>query len=65
MDTNNFREKITVVATDDEMEDREEIRLGLLIKQDIAFPEDWERKKSKALSLDFMRMSEKRSYLDH
>jgi hypothetical protein len=62
---NNFSEKITVAATDDELDGRENIRLGQLINEDVGFPSDWERKKQKALALSFMRMSESRSLLEH
>lgn len=58
-------EKIVVAATNDEMDDREELRLKSWDREEIAFPEKWNYKKSKSLELEFLRMAENRSFRDH
>lgn len=58
-------EKIVVAATNDEMDDREELRLKSWNRDEIAFPENWKYKESKSLELEFLRMAENRSYRDH
>jgi hypothetical protein len=54
-----------LVATDDEMEAIDEVRRQCWKKDEITFPKDWEFTQSQTMDLDFMRMSENRSYLDH
>ena len=60
----NF-ERLAIVATDDEMEAIEEVRRQCWKRDEITFPKDWEFTQSQTMDLDFMRMSENRSYLDH
>jgi hypothetical protein len=58
-------ELLVLVATDDEMEAIDEVRRQCWKKDEITFPKDWEFTQSQTMDLDFMRMSENRSYLDH
>jgi len=59
------REHIVIAATDDEVEIKDEARVHGWSKEEIAFPKDWEFKKSKSMNLEFMRMAENRSKLTH
>lgn len=59
------RENIVIAATDREMDEKEEVRLHVWGKDEIAFPKDWEFKTSKSMDLEFMRMAENRSKLTH
>jgi hypothetical protein len=58
-------ERLVLVATDDEMEAIDEVRRQCWKKDEITFPKDWEFTQSQTMDLDFMRMSENRSCLDH
>ena len=58
-------EHIVIAATDREVDDKDEIRQIGWGKDEIAFPKDWEFKKSKSMDLEFMRMAENRSKLTH
>jgi hypothetical protein len=58
-------EKIVVAATNEEMDDREELRLKSWNRDEIAFPEKWDYKESKSFDLEFLRMAENRSFRDH
>ncbi len=58
-------EHIVIAATDREVDDKDEIRQIGWVKDEIAFPKDWEFKKSKSMDLEFMRMAENRSKLTH
>ena len=62
---NSIKEKIVVAATNDEMDEREELRLQCWQRSEIAFPEGWKYKESKSLELEFLRMAENRSFRDH
>ena len=59
------QEHIVIAATDDEVESKDEARVHGWSKEEIAFPKDWEFKKSKSMNLEFMRMAENRSKLTH
>ena len=59
------QEYIVIAATDDEVESKDEARVHGWSKEEIAFPKDWEFKKSKSMNLEFMRMAETRSKLTH
>jgi len=58
-------EHIVIAATDQELDEKEEIRLLRWGGEEIAFPKDWEFKTSKSMDLEFMRMAEHRSKLTH
>ena len=58
-------ERIVIAATDQELDEKEEIRLLSWGKDEIAFPKDWEFKSSKSMDLEFLRMAENRSKLTH
>jgi len=58
-------EHIVIAATDQELDEKEEIRLLRWGREEIAFPKDWEFKSSKSMDLEFMRMAEHRSKLTH
>ena len=58
-------ERLVLVATDDEMEAIDEVRRQCWKRDEITFPKDWEFTQSQTMDLDFMRMSENRSWLDH
>lgn len=58
-------EKIVVAASNEEMDDREELRLKSWNRDEIGFPEKWNYKESKSLELEFLRMAENRSFRDH
>jgi hypothetical protein len=58
-------EHIVIAATDREVDDKEEIRQLGWVKDEIAFPKDWEFKSSRSMDLEFMRMAENRSKLTH
>ena len=54
-------ESIVIAASDQEVDDKEEVRLHGWDRKDIAFPKDWEFKSSKSMDLEFLRMSQTRS----
>ena len=58
-------ESITIAATDEEVVIKEEVRVSGWSKDEIAFPSEWEYRKSKSMELEFMRMAENRSSLTH
>lgn len=58
-------ESITIAATDEEVVIKEEVRVIGWSKDEIAFPSEWEYRKSKSMELEFMRMAENRSSLTH
>jgi hypothetical protein len=58
-------ESIVIAATDQEVDDKEEVRQHGWGRDEIAFPKDWEFKTSKSMDLEFMRMAEHRSKLTH
>ena len=58
-------ESIVIAATDEEVDEKEEVRLHGWGRDEIAFPKDWEFKTSKSMDLEFMRMAENRSKLTH
>lgn len=58
-------ESIVIAATDEEVDEKEEVRLHGWGRDEIAFPKDWEFKTSKSMNLEFMRMVENRSKLTH
>jgi hypothetical protein len=59
------KEHIVIAATDQEVEEKEEVRLHGWERDEIAFPKNWEFKSSKSMDLEFMRMAENRSKLAH
>ena len=59
------QEHIVIAATDEEVDRKDEARIHGWGKEEIAFPKDWEFKKSKSMDLEFMRMAENRSKLTH
>jgi len=58
-------EHIVIAATDQELDEKEEVRNLNWGRDEIAFPRDWEFKSSKSMDLEFMRMAENRSKLTH
>ena len=58
-------EHIVIAATDQELDEKEEVRQLRWGREEIAFPKDWEFKTSKSMDLEFMRMAEHRSKLTH
>ena len=58
-------ESIVIAATDEEVDEKEAVRLHGWGREEIAFPKDWEFKTSKSMDLEFMRMAEHRSKLTH
>ena len=58
-------ESIVIAATDEEVDEKEEVRQHGWGRDEIAFPKDWEFKSSKSMDLEFMRMAENRSKLTH
>jgi len=58
-------EHIVIAATDQELDEKEEVRNLNWGRDEIAFPKDWEFKSSKSMDLEFMRMAENRSKLTH
>ena len=59
------RENIVIAATDQEVDEKEEVRLHGWGRDDISFPKNWQFKNSKSMDLEFMRMAENRSKLTH
>ena len=59
------QEHIVIAATDEEVDKKDEARIHGWGRDEIAFPKDWEFKKSKSMDLEFMRMAENRSKLTH
>jgi hypothetical protein len=58
-------EHIVIAATDQELDEKEEVRQLRWGREEIVFPKDWEFKTSKSMDLEFMRMAENRSKLTH
>ena len=58
-------EWILIAATQDEVDEKEELRIRNWDQGEIAYPQDWKYENSKSLDLEFLRMAERRSYLDH
>jgi len=58
-------EHIVIAATDQELDEKEEVRNLNWGRDEIAFPKDWEFKSSRSMDLEFMRMAENRSMLTH
>jgi len=58
-------EHIVIAVTDQELDEKEEVRKLSWGRDEIAFPKDWEFKSSKSMDLEFMRMAENRSKLTH
>ena len=54
-----------LAATDEEVDEKEEVRKHGWGRDEIAFSKDWELKTSKSIDLEFMRMAEHRSKLTH
>ena len=59
------QENIVIAATFEEVDSNDEARITGWDRSAIAFPIDWEFKKSKSMNLEFMRMAENRSKLTH
>ena len=59
------QEHILIAATYEEMDEKEELRIKNWDQGDIAYPLDWKYENSKSLDLEFLRMAENRSYLNH
>ena len=58
-------EHIVIAATEQELDDKEAVRMLGWDKSEIAFPKNWEFKNSKSMDLEFLRMAENRSKLTH
>jgi len=59
------QEHILIAATYEETDEKEELRIKNWDQGEIAYPLDWKYESSKSLDLEFLRMSENRSYLNH
>ena len=59
------KEHILIAATYEEMDEKEELRVKNWDQGEIAYPLDWKYENSKSLDLEFLRMAENRSYLNH
>jgi hypothetical protein len=59
------QEHILIAATYEEMDEKEELRIKNWDQGEIAYPLDWKYENSKSLDLEFLRMAENRSYLNH
>lgn len=59
------QEHILIAATYEETDEKEELRIKNWDQGDIAYPLDWKYENSKSLDLEFLRMAENRSYLNH
>ena len=49
----------------EETDEKEELRIKNWDQGEIAYPLDWKYESSKSLDLEFLRMAENRSYLNH
>ena len=58
-------ENILIAATYEEVDEKEELRIKNWDQGEIAYPTDWKYENSKSLDLEFLRMAENRSYLNH
>ena len=59
------KEHILIAATYEEADEKEELRIKNWDQGEIAYPLDWKYEDSKSLALEFLRMAENRSYLNH
>ena len=59
------QEHILIAATYEETDEKEELRIKNWDQGEIAYPLDWKYENSKSLDLEFLRMAENRSYLNH
>jgi hypothetical protein len=59
------QENILIAATYEETDEKEELRIKNWDQGEIAYPLDWKYESSKSLDLEFLRMAENRSYLNH
>ena len=59
------QEHILIAATYEETDEKEELRIKNWDQGEIAYPLDWKYESSKSLDLEFLRMAENRSYLNH
>jgi hypothetical protein len=59
------QEHILIAATYEETDEKEELRIRNWDQGEIAYPLDWKYENSKSLDLEFLRMAENRSYLNH
>jgi hypothetical protein len=59
------KEHILIAATYEETDEKEELRIKNWDQGEIAYPLDWKYENSKSLDLEFLRMAENRSYLNH
>jgi hypothetical protein len=59
------QENILIAATYEETDEKEELRIKNWDQGEIAYPLDWKYENSKSLDLEFLRMAENRSYLNH
>jgi len=59
------KEHILIAATYEETDEKEELRIKNWDQGEIAYPLDWKYESSKSLDLEFLRMAENRSYLNH
>ena len=59
------QEHILIAATYEETDEKEELRIRNWDRGEIAYPLDWKYENSKSLDLEFLRMAENRSYLNH
>ena len=61
----SHQEHILIAATYEETDEKEELRVKNWDQGEIAYPLDWKYESSKSLDLEFLRMAENRSYLNH
>ena len=61
----SVQEHILIAATYEEVDEKEELRIKNWDQGEIAYPLDWKYESSKSLDLEFLRMAENRSYLNH
>ena len=59
------QEHILIAATYEETDEKEELRIRNWDQGEIAYPLDWKYENSKSLDLEFLRMAENHSYLNH
>ena len=59
------QEHILIAATYEETDEKEELRIKNWDQGEIAYPLDWKYENSKSLDLEFLRMAENCSYLNH
>jgi len=59
------KEHILIAASYEETDEKEELRIKNWDQGEIAYPLDWKYENSKSLDLEFLRMAENRSYLNH